>query len=122
MSPKRKTKQPPANISITGGVKGVGNVVGNESQSNVTVSSPTEAPASSLRSSGQSIWGRAVAFLVTLSGIFVAAGIFVRLLEGFDAIMVAEFVLAGLISALGITGVLKPKILTELFGKMLGKK
>ena len=49
MSPKRKTKQPPVNISIGGNVKGIGIVVGNESQSHVTVSTSAEKPDSSSR-------------------------------------------------------------------------
>jgi len=64
MSPKRKTKQPPANISIGGGVKGIGIVVGNESQSHVTVSTPAQKNPSSSRP--QTVWGIVVRLLADL--------------------------------------------------------
>lgn len=121
MSPKRKTKQPPANISISGGVKGVGNVVGNESQSNVSISSPVEKTISKRNSSTQLVWVKVAAFLVALAGVLATVGLFVRLLQGFDAILVAELVLAALIVALGISGFLKPSMLVDLFGRLFGK-
>jgi len=122
MSPKRKPKQPPANISITGGVKGVGNVIGNDSQSDVSLSAAPEDSSSTLKSNSQLLWIRLLAFLLALAGILAMVGLFVRLLEAFESFLIVELVLAGLISALGISGVLKPKMLADLFGKMLGKK
>ena len=123
MSEKRKAKQPPATISITGGVKGVGNVIGNDSQSNVSLSTSQDGSSSTRKSSSQLLlWSRLFASILALAGILALIGIFVRLLEGFDAVLVAEFVLAGLISALGISGVLKPKMLGDLLGKILEKK
>jgi hypothetical protein len=122
MSPKRKTKQAPANISITGDVKGVGNVVGNESQSNVSISTSAQKSAANHKSNVIVLWSRLVAFLLGLVGILAATGVFVRLLEGFDALLVVQLVLAGLIAALGISGFLKPILLVDLFGKLFGKK
>ena len=123
MGQKRKTKQTPANISITGGVKGVGNVVGNESQSNVSTTTPVVKPSSSSgRSSGQLAWGRVAAFLIVLVSIFAAVGVFVRLLEGFNALLVVQLVLAALLAALGISGFLKPSLFVDLFGKLFGRK
>ncbi len=46
MSPKRKTRESPTSISIGGDVKGIGIVVGNESQSYAAVSSEEQKPAS----------------------------------------------------------------------------
>lgn len=122
MSPKRKTKQSPANISIGGEVNGIGNVVGNDSQSNVSVSTPVEGSSSTRKLNSQMLWVRLLAFLVALAGILVMVGLFVRLLAGFDVLLVVELVFVGLISALGISGFLKPKMLADLFGKLFEKK
>lgn len=119
MSPKRKAKQPPASISIGGNVKGIGIVIGNNSKSDVSVSSAT---SSSRHSASRMLWSRLAAFLIALVGVFAAVGVFVRLLKGFDSLLVAELVLAGLVSALGVSGFLKPEILADLFGKIFDKK
>lgn len=122
MSPKRKAKEPPASISISGGVKGIGNVIGNESQSNVSVSTAQESSSSTRKSKIPLLWVRLLSFLATLAGSLLLIGLFVRLLEGFDAALIVEFALAGLVCALGISGVLKPQLLADLFGKLIGRK
>lgn len=122
MSQKRKSKQPPANISITGGVKGIGNVIGNDSQSNVTVSETQENTSPTRKSSSHLLWSRLFAFILALAGILAMVGLFIRLLAGFDAVLIVELILAGLISALGVSGLLKPQALADLFTKMFAKK
>ncbi len=122
MSQKRKSKLPPANISITGGVKGIGNVIGNDSQSNVTVSEIQKNTSPTRKSSSHLLWSRLFAFVLALAGILAMVGLFIRLLAGFDAVLIVELILAGLISALGVSGLLKPQALADLFTKMLAKK
>ena len=122
MSQKRKSKQVPANISITGGVKGIGNVVGNDSQSNVTLSKTQENTSPTRKSSSQLLWSRLFAFILALAGILALVGLFTRLLAGFDAVLIVELILAGLISALGVSGLLKPQALADLFIKIFAKK
>jgi len=121
MSPKRKPKKE-TSISITGGVKGIGNVIGNDSQSNVSISATPEKSSSDRDTGKNVLWPRLITFLVALIGILVAVGLFVRLLQGFNTLLVAELVLAGLVSALGISGFLKPSLLVELFSRLFGKK
>jgi hypothetical protein len=123
MSPKKKSNQPPSNISVKGGVKGVGNVIGNNSQSNVTTPPITQKSSSPRRRSGTpSVWVKIAGFLTALAGIYTAVGLFVRLLEGYDALLVAQLVIAGLVAALGISGFLKPGLFVDLFGKLFGKR
>ena len=122
MSQKRKPTEPPANISITGGVKGIGNVIGNDSQSNVTLSETQENISPTRKSSSQLLWSRLFAFILALAGILAMVGLFIRLLAGFDAVLIVELILAGLISALGVSGLLKPQALADLFTKMFAKK
>lgn len=122
MSTKRKTKQPPANISITGGVTGIGNVVGNDSQSNVSVSAQPEKSSQIRKPGSHLLWARLFAFILALAGILAMVGLFVHLLAGFNALLVLEFVLAALLTALGVSGYLKPNLLADLFGKLFGKQ
>ncbi len=123
MSQKRKPKKSPPNISITGGIKGIGNVVGNDSQSKVSISTSQNTSSVSTKSSSQVLlWSRLFAFVLVLAGTLALVGIFVRLLKGFDAFLVVELVLVGLISALGVSGLLKPQMLADLISKIFGKK
>lgn len=123
MSPKRKSKSN-SSISVTGGVKGVGNVVGNDSQSNVSISStPEQSPSTRSGYKGRNVlWTRLAAFLLALFGILIAVGLFIRILEEFNPLLVAQLVLAGLVAALGISGFLKPSLFVDLFGKLFGKE
>ena len=121
MATKRKKKEQ-TGISIHGGVRGTGNVVGNESQSNVSLTGTGEAPSRRRGSSAQLVWSRAAAFLLALLGILVSVGLFIRLLDGFEPWLVVQLVLAALIVALGISGFLKPSLLVDLFGTLFGKK
>ena len=122
MSPKRRTKTKPENLSITGGVKGIGNVVGNNSHSNVSVpAGVTETPVK--RSMGKKyMWGRLISFLFAFIGILASTVLFIRLLDGIDALLIIQLVLAALVSAMGVSGFLKPELLVDLLGRLFGKK
>lgn len=123
MSKKRKAKQTPADISITGGVKGIGNVVGNKAQSKVMVSNQGKNSRLSRRASNVSpLWIRISAFLITLVSVFFAVSLFLRLLDNDDVLLGAQLVFACLLVAMGISGFLKPNLFADLFAKLLGKK
>ena len=66
MNRKHKIRQQPANISIGGNVKGIGIVVGNDSQSNMTVSIPDQKSSPSQTPKTRSVWNVASGIVVNL--------------------------------------------------------
>jgi pheromone shutdown protein TraB len=122
MSPKLRKRTKPDSISIAGGVKGIGNVVGNNSHSDVSMSTgATETPVK--RSMvGKYTWGRLISFIVAFIGILASTMLFILLLDGVEAWLIIQIVLAALVSAMGISGFLKPELLVDLLGRLFGKK
>jgi hypothetical protein len=122
-----KTQENSGSISITGGMSGIGNVVGHGSSSNVTISNAEKDAISSPRSflhkkkRQVTIWVRLVAFLLALVGTLTSIAFFMRLLVSVDVVSVVELVLVAIVAALGISGTIKPQAVVDLFSKLAGK-
>jgi len=131
-----KSKQTPSRRSspqgkkadlTTGNVSGIGNVIGHNSQSHVRieVNHPAEKLTSpSERPTGKNslLWLRLAAFLVALAGILGALGLFIRYSGTGDVWMLVQLALMALLAALGVSGVIRPQALVDLFLHLFGKK
>lgn len=125
-TPDSKTS---GNINIRGDVRGTGNVVGYNSRSHVTINhvpslegpKPRSYSNPRTRSKIALLWIRLAAFLVALAGVLLLLALFTRLLQSVEAWLVMQAILAAILAALGISGVIRPQALVNLFMRLFGK-
>ena len=124
MGKKRKARvnDSQANISIDGEVKGIGNVIGHGSRSNVEISANEYEQKDRLENnSNQPMWFRVVGFLIGLIGGFLYIALFIKQLNNFSVEDIILLVISVIVAVLGTIGVIRPESVAKIFLRILGK-
>lgn len=124
MDKKRKTRinDSQSNISIEGEVKGIGNVIGHGSRSNIKIDANEDEQKDRLENeNNRSRWFQVIGFLLGLIGGLFSIALFIKQLTTFSVEGIILLVISLIIAVLGTIGVIRPESVAKIFLRILGK-
>lgn len=101
-------------------INGVGNVVGDQSQSNVSMN-VNFGDGSNGKSRISLLIIKMIAFFIGLCGLLAVIVVFFRMIGGDIGEFAFELILAGIATALGLVGVLRAEDIAKLLSEILKK-